>query len=250
MFIQPDWWEVTRAGVGTNRYAYSGNDPVNLSDPGGNTMGNAVAPGDMIGSPEWGTGREVGPSQQEALDGYPDSLQDGSFEQAFGRRSWGEDMAPENYYCNGECQASREKALGFYGALLGLAVIGLDVINGPQPDISLGLFGARKAPGLVNGTARAASPKPGAAGGAGAGKRFPESVGASAKTEASNTCVFCGQPTVRSKTPQPNRSNIDHAIPKSRNGTNTLENAQNTCQACNLEKSNRTTGEYLEFLRR
>jgi RHS repeat-associated protein len=36
MFIQPDWWEVTRAGVGTNRYAYSGNDPVNLSDPGGN----------------------------------------------------------------------------------------------------------------------------------------------------------------------------------------------------------------------
>lgn len=36
MFIQPDWWEVTQAGVGTNRYAYSGNDPVNGVDPGGN----------------------------------------------------------------------------------------------------------------------------------------------------------------------------------------------------------------------
>jgi len=36
MFIQPDWWEVTQAGVGTNRYAYSAIDPVNLSDPGGN----------------------------------------------------------------------------------------------------------------------------------------------------------------------------------------------------------------------
>ncbi len=35
-FIQPDWFEVTQAGVGTNRYAYSGNDPVNLTDPGGN----------------------------------------------------------------------------------------------------------------------------------------------------------------------------------------------------------------------
>ena len=36
MFIQPDWFEVTDAGVGTNRYAYSFNDPVNISDPGGN----------------------------------------------------------------------------------------------------------------------------------------------------------------------------------------------------------------------
>lgn len=32
MFIQPDWWEVTKAGVGTNRYSYSFDDPVNKSD--------------------------------------------------------------------------------------------------------------------------------------------------------------------------------------------------------------------------
>jgi hypothetical protein len=36
MFIQPDWFEVTEFGVGTNRYAYSFNDPVNLRDPSGN----------------------------------------------------------------------------------------------------------------------------------------------------------------------------------------------------------------------
>ena len=36
MFIQPDWFEVTTPSVGTNRYAYSLNDPINLSDPGGN----------------------------------------------------------------------------------------------------------------------------------------------------------------------------------------------------------------------
>ncbi|MGB3314304.1 MAG: RHS repeat-associated core domain-containing protein [Albidovulum sp.] len=36
MFIQPDWWEVTESGVGTNRYAYSFNDPVNGKDTGGN----------------------------------------------------------------------------------------------------------------------------------------------------------------------------------------------------------------------
>jgi len=34
-FLQPDWWEVRKKGVGTNRYAYSFNDPVNLSDPNG-----------------------------------------------------------------------------------------------------------------------------------------------------------------------------------------------------------------------
>lgn len=35
MFIQADTLDPTEPGVGTNRYAYSHNDPVNLSDPGG-----------------------------------------------------------------------------------------------------------------------------------------------------------------------------------------------------------------------
>jgi len=34
--LQPDWFEVTEPGVGTNRYSYSFNDPVNLRDPLGN----------------------------------------------------------------------------------------------------------------------------------------------------------------------------------------------------------------------
>jgi RHS repeat-associated protein len=37
MFLQPDWWEVTEPGVGTNRYAYAGGDPVNGVDPGGHS---------------------------------------------------------------------------------------------------------------------------------------------------------------------------------------------------------------------
>jgi len=36
LFLQPDWFEVTKAGVGTNRFSYSFNDPVNGFDPGGN----------------------------------------------------------------------------------------------------------------------------------------------------------------------------------------------------------------------
>jgi hypothetical protein len=34
-FISPDNWDPTKEGVGTNRYAYAGNDPVNKSDPNG-----------------------------------------------------------------------------------------------------------------------------------------------------------------------------------------------------------------------
>lgn len=42
MFIQPDWFEVAKAGVGTNRYSYSFYDPVNKLDPRGNEIGGAM----------------------------------------------------------------------------------------------------------------------------------------------------------------------------------------------------------------
>jgi RHS repeat-associated protein len=37
-FISPDWWDPWTAGVGPNRYAYAGNDPVNASDLNGHAI--------------------------------------------------------------------------------------------------------------------------------------------------------------------------------------------------------------------
>lgn len=41
-FISPDDWDPTKPGVGTNRYAYSENDPVNKSDPNGHNAAIAI----------------------------------------------------------------------------------------------------------------------------------------------------------------------------------------------------------------
>jgi RHS repeat-associated protein len=46
LFLQPDWFEVTKNGVGTNRFSYSFNDPVNKFDPGGNQCSNCKSQDD------------------------------------------------------------------------------------------------------------------------------------------------------------------------------------------------------------
>jgi RHS repeat-associated protein len=96
---------------------------------------------------------------------------------------------------------------------------------------------------LVGAIVELASPKEGSSGGPGAGKDFTQKVKDEARAESDNTCVFCGKATTRE--PGPDQSNIDHAVPKSRGGNRTPENAQNTCRDCNLDKSTKTTQEYL-----
>lgn len=48
MFIQPDWLDPTQQGVGTNRYSYSGNDPINKFDPMGNSYSDPNATSDDL----------------------------------------------------------------------------------------------------------------------------------------------------------------------------------------------------------
>jgi RHS repeat-associated protein len=70
-FTSPDGWDPTLAGVGTNRYAYAGNDPVNKSDPNGHfALGDdAIAMG--IGA----IGGAVG---QLGVDAWNGELSDGT----------------------------------------------------------------------------------------------------------------------------------------------------------------------------
>jgi RHS repeat-associated protein len=88
-------------------------------------------------------------------------------------------------------------------------------------------------------------PKTGSQGGPGASKPFSPKIRAESKAEANGNCVFCGDKT---DTGAPGKKgNTDHAIPKSRNGNNTIENAQHTCAHCNqVLKRTMTTTEYLK----
>jgi hypothetical protein len=73
--------------------------------------------------------------------------------------------------------------------------------------------------------------KPGSAGGPTSGKQFPSSVRQDALGENPDTCVYC---RIKTKSPQ-----VDHAIPRSKGGNATLDNAQTACEFCNKSKGNR-----------
>ncbi|MCU1279529.1 MAG: hypothetical protein JWM53_3075, partial [bacterium] len=134
-------------------------------------------------------------------------------------------------------------ALGHGSAALGnLAVAGEAVV---VRELAPGAAAAKDASGsALPKLGEPGGPKIGSAGGPGAGKRFADPTKNAAEAEAKGRCVFCGEKTTR--TPGPLQRNTDHAIAKSRGGNNTLENAENTCRTCNLDKRAQSTEEYLK----
>ncbi len=63
-FISPDTWDPTAPGVGTNRYAYSENDPVNKSDPSGHSVSPDVSDYGSEGTDGSGNDSAVEQSEQ------------------------------------------------------------------------------------------------------------------------------------------------------------------------------------------
>ncbi len=123
-----------------------------------------------------------------------------------------------------------------YVARLGVAMAGWFALNEAKAPEEVASDTGANTTGQV-------CPKSGSSGGDGAGKGFSKKIKELAREESGDTCVFCGTKT--SSDPSPERSEIDHAIPKSRGGNNTINNAQNTCRTCNRQKGAKTTEEFL-----
>ncbi len=65
-FVSPDWWDPNKPGVGTNRYSYSENDPVNKSDANGHETEGGDGPDKGGKSEKAGIGHNKGPSTDDS----------------------------------------------------------------------------------------------------------------------------------------------------------------------------------------
>jgi len=113
----------------------------------------------------------------------------------------------------------------------GLAGNMMNCVDGGLACELAGKGGVRSGGGGGSGVAggSSAAVKPGSAGGATAGQRFPEPVRNAAKAEnPTATCVYCKM--------EGTATQVDHAIPRARGGNATLDNAQLACPHCNASK--------------
>ncbi|MBD0417573.1 hypothetical protein [Oryzicola mucosus] len=107
-FISPDDWDPTLPGVGTNRYAYAGNDPVNKSDPNGHADG-----GETQYDPWSGTELEKDEAADKNSQGEGQNYSLNSREI---QRLTSGDLPPDEEFSNKEWAAGVPKGLYNYGS--------------------------------------------------------------------------------------------------------------------------------------
>jgi RHS repeat-associated protein len=243
-----------------NRYSYTGNNPLGFTDPSGHGPGPAVILG------------EDGPSPEELAryQAHLDLAQEACERYGLGAGCYLYEGAQWHYYftSTGLGRWQYINAAGPAGGEEGAYIAAVarewsayayseGLIEGAQnlnfwstvrtatPEQQAGIiFAFSSSAALADATlfayesiprpVRPIHPKikPGSAGGPSAGKRFPESVKRQAfEEDPTRTCVYCGRPGTATQ--------VDHAIPMSRGGNATIENAQLTCPWCNNSKGNR-----------
>jgi RHS repeat-associated protein len=244
LFLQPDWFEVTKAGVGTNRYSYSFNDPINMRDPGGN-QGIVEQAIDSIVDVGVDAIEELAEDPIDALSRLGKSSIEATLDLIPGRKQGkaaGRAVADGNY-----AQAAGHLALG-------TAEAGLETAIGVMTagTTNLGIRSAKGAPTVASqssSTARAdyssiANPNKVTPGGNFTAKQKQEAIALNTKrndgtlrSDLSDTPLSPAQKSQRGVTPDPNEVQVDHSTPKSQGGTNASSNMSILSRQENRTKS-------------
>ncbi|WP_189521383.1 RHS repeat-associated core domain-containing protein [Mesorhizobium sp. M1B.F.Ca.ET.045.04.1.1] len=127
-FISPDDWDPTVLGVGTNRYAYAQNDPVNKSDQNGHTsLAEALGLGGIFGGPTVGVAGSAiakeGKNAGEAVKATAQKIGTEATDPVYGVKSIKRSI----------------KDGDFAGAILtaGNMVLGMAVMGGPEDEAAV-----------------------------------------------------------------------------------------------------------------
>ncbi|WP_348643940.1 RHS repeat domain-containing protein [Phyllobacterium myrsinacearum] len=143
-FISPDDWDPTKEGVGTNRYAYAENDPINKSDPNGHSFGSDT---DDPGGPVDGiNGKEVTNEQEARRAERKTDLAVQRVDQRFTREITGPTVTSPisvDGYFSAAPAGALNSVIGFANMITSAGSSGLPTISPSTPSAALGQqFGA------------------------------------------------------------------------------------------------------------
>jgi RHS repeat-associated protein len=191
-FVSPDWWDPNKPGVGTNRYGYADNDPVNKSDPNGHFW--AVAVRGAVAFANTPLGKALQGAAINALNNTLNNTKNEPSSQPpqSGPKTPGEEAAPKNAP---EPNKPANPPTGPYSHL---------------PD------GSRVGPGKNFTQKQKADVL----------SENREKNGGKLISDLTGKDLVPSQKSELGVTPPPNAAEVDHVDPKSNGGTNSYGNAQ------------------------
>jgi RHS repeat-associated protein len=249
-FISPDDWDTTLPGVGTNRYAYSGQDPVNNSDANGHFLSSS----NVLGShPEQKERDKWLERQAKRLEKMANDMADrmgGADYTAGAHQELLNAAANYRSYLGISNEVLNEQAAKETAANIAAGVIGFAGARDPAM-VRGGLETSRlevEARNRITRVRNGAPTKKVDDSGKPMKRSFSSSQRAAELEKAKEAagvpkCQYCGK-TISPAAGGPDSYKADHIQPYSKGGPTTQDNLGPSCRTCNRSKGPLTLDEW------
>ena len=243
-FLTADTWDPMLPGVDFNRYAYAGNDPINMSDPGGHCY---CIPGPI---PPADTGSIYADSVIDGFSSYGNAVLNTAGDAAE-VLSWADEplsVGSQIAWQSGVPPGRIAGAGSYLGARSAKSFGTLsNWFRGLRQENTARSVGKKRTAYAKNdGTVVDANGQivTGSRGGPGSGKRFPPEDPNTKAQKSKMKCRWCGN-ELTDELNRPNSRHRDHTIARSQGGNNTPSNEGNSCASCNIDKSNKNVFDWV-----